>query len=245
MGLFRQEYWSGLPFPSPGDLPDSKIKSRSPALQVDSLPTEPPEKLLVSPYLQVAIHYEGSQYYVRPILTKICMVFSCQLNSIYLMSLEFSGPSGKKPKREKVKFCLPCHFMHVFLAYDVYTLWSLGILEGKCSYLWVQTPEKTMSVRLELWTDLHIHPHSYPQYVISRRSLYHNHWWIRPMGIWSQEAHLMETFHQWVKNKMPWLWTAASELLWLVHLEGKGDLPRDSKSWQQQSFLISVRTIAL
>ena len=40
----RQEYWGGLPFPSPGDLPDPGIKPRSPALQVDSLLSEPPEK---------------------------------------------------------------------------------------------------------------------------------------------------------------------------------------------------------
>ena len=40
MGLSRQEYWSGLPFPPPGDLPDPGIKPRSPALQADSLPTE-------------------------------------------------------------------------------------------------------------------------------------------------------------------------------------------------------------
>ena len=37
MGFSRQEHWSGLPFPSPGDLPDPGIKARSPALQVDSL----------------------------------------------------------------------------------------------------------------------------------------------------------------------------------------------------------------
>ena len=37
MGFYRQEYWSGLPFPSPGDLPNPGIKPRSPALQVDSL----------------------------------------------------------------------------------------------------------------------------------------------------------------------------------------------------------------
>ena len=41
IGFSRQEYWSGLPFPSPGDLPDLGIKLRSPALQVDSLPCEP------------------------------------------------------------------------------------------------------------------------------------------------------------------------------------------------------------
>ena len=38
----RQEYWSGLPFPSLGDLPDPEIDTRSPALQVDSLPSELP-----------------------------------------------------------------------------------------------------------------------------------------------------------------------------------------------------------
>ena len=41
MGFFRQEYWSGLPFPSPGDLPDPGIKPRSPALQADALTSEP------------------------------------------------------------------------------------------------------------------------------------------------------------------------------------------------------------
>ena len=41
MGFSRQ--WSGLPFPSPGALPDPGIKPRSPALQADSLPTKPPD----------------------------------------------------------------------------------------------------------------------------------------------------------------------------------------------------------
>ena len=40
MGFSRQEYWSGLPFPSPGDLPNPGIKPWSPALQADSLLTE-------------------------------------------------------------------------------------------------------------------------------------------------------------------------------------------------------------
>ena len=42
MGFPRQEYWSGLPFPSPRDLPDLGIKPMSPALQTDSLLSEPP-----------------------------------------------------------------------------------------------------------------------------------------------------------------------------------------------------------
>ena len=42
MGFSRQGYWSGLPFPSPGDLPDPGIRPGSPALQADSIATEPP-----------------------------------------------------------------------------------------------------------------------------------------------------------------------------------------------------------
>ena len=44
MGFFRQEYWSGLPFPSPGDLPNPGIKPRSPTLRTNALPSEPPGK---------------------------------------------------------------------------------------------------------------------------------------------------------------------------------------------------------
>ena len=40
MGFFRQEYWSGLPCPPPGDLPDPEVERGSPALQADSLPSE-------------------------------------------------------------------------------------------------------------------------------------------------------------------------------------------------------------
>ena len=44
MEFSRQEYWSGLPFPSPGDLRNPEIKPRSPALQADYLLSEPPGK---------------------------------------------------------------------------------------------------------------------------------------------------------------------------------------------------------
>ena len=44
MGFSRQEYWSGLPFPSPGDLAHPGIEPRSPALQADTLPSEPQGK---------------------------------------------------------------------------------------------------------------------------------------------------------------------------------------------------------
>ena len=47
MGFSRQEYWSGLPYPSPGDLPNLGTEPRSPALQANSLPSEPLGKLVV------------------------------------------------------------------------------------------------------------------------------------------------------------------------------------------------------
>ena len=56
MGFSWQEYWSGLPFPSPGNLPDPEIKPRSPALQADALPSEPPGKpftVYICPYIAI------------------------------------------------------------------------------------------------------------------------------------------------------------------------------------------------
>ena len=50
MGFPKQEYWEGLPFPSPGDLPNPEIKPGFPALQVDSLPTEIKESLILELY---------------------------------------------------------------------------------------------------------------------------------------------------------------------------------------------------
>ena len=49
LGFSRQEYWSGLPFLSPGDLPNPGIKPRSPASQADALSSEPPGKPI--PYM--------------------------------------------------------------------------------------------------------------------------------------------------------------------------------------------------
>ena len=53
MGFSRQEHWSGLPCPSPGDLPDSGIKPGSSALQADPLLSEPPGKPPVAVYVKV------------------------------------------------------------------------------------------------------------------------------------------------------------------------------------------------
>ena len=56
MGFSRQEYWSGLPFPSPGDLPSPGIEPGSPALQTDTLPSEPPEKPCIYAYICIYIY---------------------------------------------------------------------------------------------------------------------------------------------------------------------------------------------
>ena len=47
MGFSRQECWSGLPFPFPGDLPNPGIEPRSPALQADALLSEPPGRIIL------------------------------------------------------------------------------------------------------------------------------------------------------------------------------------------------------
>ena len=56
MVFSRQEYWSGLPFPSPGDLPDPGIEPGSPAFQVDALTSEPPGKpIIINIYLYILV----------------------------------------------------------------------------------------------------------------------------------------------------------------------------------------------
>ena len=74
IGFSRQEYWSGLPFPSPGDLPDPGIKLRCPTLRADCLLSEPPGNIfqnmiqfcLFSTFLTLS---ENVQSYFRDFLT--------------------------------------------------------------------------------------------------------------------------------------------------------------------------------
>ena len=57
MGFSRQEYWSGLAFPSPEGLPDPGIEPGSPALQADALPSEPPGKPIL--FYFILFFYQG------------------------------------------------------------------------------------------------------------------------------------------------------------------------------------------
>ena len=62
MEFSKQEYWHGLPFPSPGDCPDPEIELRSPALQVDSLPSEPPGNLHDAKPINSRCRFPGSSW---------------------------------------------------------------------------------------------------------------------------------------------------------------------------------------
>ena len=69
MGFSRQERWSGLPLPPPGDFPDPGIESRSPALQADALMSEPPGKpILLWPKVNPAISLVSGTSPVWPVL---------------------------------------------------------------------------------------------------------------------------------------------------------------------------------
>ena len=69
MAFSRQEYWSGLPFPSPEYLPKPGINPRSPALQADSSPSEPPGK---------------SIYYINVLFYDLALDFAFNLVIIFL-----------------------------------------------------------------------------------------------------------------------------------------------------------------
>ena len=57
-GFPRQEYWSGLPFSSPEDLPDPGIEPTSPSPEADCLPSEPPGKLIFMKEVAKTVWYE-------------------------------------------------------------------------------------------------------------------------------------------------------------------------------------------
>ena len=77
--ISRQEYWSRLPVPSPGDLRDPGIESRSPALQADSLPSEPPGKPSGAPdnAMWLQVHYPWSLSIFDPLSLPVSLIGTC------------------------------------------------------------------------------------------------------------------------------------------------------------------------
>ena len=102
MGFYRQEYWSGLPFPSPGDLSNPGIKPRSPALQAESLPSKPPGKChMYYMYINYTLHRVALIFPYTLYLPNYLLVL---MNSI--LSLR-SGGISLYPERNYFNFFLP------------------------------------------------------------------------------------------------------------------------------------------
>ena len=87
MGFSRQEYWSGLPFPSPGDLPDPGIKPRSPSLKADSLPSETPGK----PHVYMTIYKIDNQF------SSVQFIHSVVSDSLQTHELQHARPPCPSP----------------------------------------------------------------------------------------------------------------------------------------------------
>ena len=92
MEFSSQECWSGLPFPSPGDLPDPGIEPGFPALQADSLPSEPPGKPINKLYLWVIFKPTFRAWKVKLRLWKVKLRWSHSFFNIYFLRIaDLSG----------------------------------------------------------------------------------------------------------------------------------------------------------
>ena len=119
MGFPRQEYWSGLPFPSPGDLPNSGIESMSPVLQADSLSLGHREALnvirLAKKFLWLVTtlfsyfhlkpnKFFGQLYILKDWLSSLCsIIYLCSLFILYTvvfisypLSLSYPSPLASR-----------------------------------------------------------------------------------------------------------------------------------------------------
>ena len=99
----RQEYWSGLPFPCPGDLPDPGIEPGSPALQADALPSESPGKLVS--VLGLVLFLLFSQCLLCSLLSHITVCHQIILYCFMYKNLR------------AVHFHSACHCCHAFSTY--------------------------------------------------------------------------------------------------------------------------------
>ena len=128
MGFSRQECWSGLPFPSPGDLPNPGIEAGSPALRADALPSEPPRKSpprgpYLSPNSLKTCGLLGSSRLLIVQLLLLDMIKSSQVMETLLLPCR-AHPSSSLPPAS--------HFpLHPLYPSDAYSY--LGV---ECHFLW-------------------------------------------------------------------------------------------------------------
>ena len=107
MGLSRQEYWRGVPFPSPGDLPNPGIEPESPALAGGFFTTEPPRK----PHSHIKIRWLNYYTFIRQTIRLIKNLpmnkyIMTRTHSITLTKTAFNAVLAIRPKSLKV-------FMHI------------------------------------------------------------------------------------------------------------------------------------
>ena len=124
MGFSRQEYWSGLPLPSPGDLPEPEIKPQSPALQADVVPSEPAGKpFLVNTGVPVK---EGNSFAwvsgTCPQEARSCFLFE-STTGVLLGPSSYAHPRGAGILTGSPKRYLNIPFLRLFLWWG-WRVWS-------------------------------------------------------------------------------------------------------------------------
>ena len=102
MEFSRQECWSGLPFPSPGDLPNPGIKPGSPAMRADALPSEPPGNQLFLTLILRKSELDLDYVCDKPCRQSLVHRFGC---SFHPLSWSFSLPRAWDPSAPR---CVPC-----------------------------------------------------------------------------------------------------------------------------------------
>ena len=105
MGFSRQEYWSGLPFPSPGDLSDPGIKPGSPSFQADALTSEPPGKPIVVNIMQITA--TCGQFCSLDFLELVLFFFSPEY-FFYPKLIESAERNTQTPRADCTSIPLPC-----------------------------------------------------------------------------------------------------------------------------------------
>ena len=108
MGFSRQEYWSGLPFPTPGAPPFSEMKPASPALASGFLPPEPPTRLKLRTLREIAVHLSWILWVSDPRLGPDLHQDSPMDCSVMpTWTIRFGKPSLPLPVGYKLRFCAP------------------------------------------------------------------------------------------------------------------------------------------
>ena len=133
MGFSKQEYWSGLPCPPPGDLPNPGIKPRSPELQADSLPSEQKCGLpqfcsfvVLAKYIFNQIHQRFTKYHKIPCKEILCFLKHKHTQTQIWLKSENKMKQGKvKPSMGLfyyVGMCMLSHFSRVWLFVTPWTV---------------------------------------------------------------------------------------------------------------------------